>query len=287
MLSIYSGMSYNLNHQNVLDCSSTKDHSLYNPLPVMPTEYPPLQHTVRNNYLHQSQSQSQPQMNNQSIGMPIIDNSFCYPLYNAFTAPPPPPPQTASSSASVNHARFYPSPTPSFNQNHHLHQHQPATQHGMNMTVSPLLNPSHSPCQMYENFLPNDYYLMQHGRRSSVTTSRSSSPQQDSLHSRSASPVNKRYSCRICNKRFTRPSSLTTHIYSHTGEVSLYIYLEFRNVLLIILLYQKPFKCPVAGCGRNFSVVSNLRRHAKIHGGNSHVLSTSSSSSTAYSSYSP
>ncbi|KAL9557376.1 hypothetical protein MBANPS3_001400 [Mucor bainieri] len=274
-------MSYNLNHQNALNCSSTKDHPLYNPLPLMPTEYPPLQHTVRNNYLHQSQSQSQsqpqpqpqPQMNNQSIGMPIIDNSFYYPLYSTFTPPPPPPPvqalvPAASSSSSINHTRFYPSPTPSYNQTHHFYQHQSATQHGINMTVSPLLNPSHSPCQMYDSFLPNDYYLIQHGRRSSVNTSRSSSPQQqDTLHSRSASPVNKRYSCRICNKRFTRPSSLTTHIYSHTGE--------------------KPFKCPVAGCGRNFSVVSNLRRHAKIHGNSNHILSTSSSSSTAYSSYSP
>ncbi|KAI7902218.1 uncharacterized protein BX663DRAFT_401200, partial [Cokeromyces recurvatus] len=54
----------------------------------------------------------------------------------------------------------------------------------------------------------------------------------------------KKYGCNICNKRFTRPSSLTTHIYSHTGE--------------------KPFKCLVEGCGRSFSVVSNLRRHAKV-----------------------
>lgn len=55
----------------------------------------------------------------------------------------------------------------------------------------------------------------------------------------------KRYACHLCHKRFTRPSSLTTHIYSHTGE--------------------KPFKCPVTECGRQFSVVSNLRRYAKIH----------------------
>lgn len=61
-----------------------------------------------------------------------------------------------------------------------------------------------------------------HYRRSSVNTSRSSSPSfHESFISRSPSPVNnKRYSCRLCSKRFTRPSSLTTHIYSHTGEVS-------------------------------------------------------------------
>ncbi|KAI9246807.1 hypothetical protein EDC94DRAFT_626788 [Helicostylum pulchrum] len=55
----------------------------------------------------------------------------------------------------------------------------------------------------------------------------------------------KRYICLICGKRFVRPGSLTTHTYSHTGE--------------------KPFQCTVEGCGRRFSVVSNLRRHGKIH----------------------
>jgi uncharacterized Zn-finger protein len=34
-------------------------------------------------------------------------------------------------------------------------------------------------------------------------------------------------------------------MYSHTGE--------------------KPFACEVDGCGRHFSVVSNLRRHRKVH----------------------
>lgn len=34
------------------------------------------------------------------------------------------------------------------------------------------------------------------------------------------SSVPKRYKCSVCSKRFTRPSSLTTHMYSHTGEVT-------------------------------------------------------------------
>ncbi|KAL9545856.1 hypothetical protein MBANPS3_006940 [Mucor bainieri] len=63
-------------------------------------------------------------------------------------------------------------------------------------------------------------------------------------HEKSANTP-RRYKCTLCIKRFTRPSSLATHMHSHTGE--------------------KPYKCAVDGCGRRFSVVSNLRRHAKIH----------------------
>ncbi|CAG8556022.1 688_t:CDS:2 [Diversispora eburnea] len=62
---------------------------------------------------------------------------------------------------------------------------------------------------------------------------------------KTVSQTPKRYKCEVCQKRFTRPSSLTTHSYTHTGE--------------------KPFKCPVEGCGRPFSVMSNLRRHQKVH----------------------
>ncbi|KAI9104128.1 hypothetical protein DFS34DRAFT_572613, partial [Phlyctochytrium arcticum] len=48
------------------------------------------------------------------------------------------------------------------------------------------------------------------------------------------------YTCPHCAKHFSRPSSLRTHINSHTGE--------------------KPYSCP---CGRKFSVLSNLRRHGR------------------------
>ncbi|KAK9331903.1 hypothetical protein V1520DRAFT_336480 [Lipomyces starkeyi] len=69
------------------------------------------------------------------------------------------------------------------------------------------------------------------------------------FNSKVSSGTQKKHKCPICHKRFTRPSSLQTHMYSHTGE--------------------KPFTCDFRGCGRKFSVVSNLRRHKKIHSSSS------------------
>ncbi|KAJ3571695.1 hypothetical protein NP233_g3579 [Leucocoprinus birnbaumii] len=54
-----------------------------------------------------------------------------------------------------------------------------------------------------------------------------------------------KYDCKFCGKLFNRPSSLRIHLNSHTGE--------------------KPFICPHPDCGRSFSVLSNMRRHARVH----------------------
>ncbi|KAJ1833085.1 hypothetical protein LPJ63_003018 [Coemansia sp. RSA 2711] len=57
--------------------------------------------------------------------------------------------------------------------------------------------------------------------------------------------VKTQYQCDQCQKYFTRPSSLATHKLTHTGE--------------------KPHSCTFQGCGKCFSVMSNLRRHVKLH----------------------
>ncbi|KAJ7496021.1 hypothetical protein B0H11DRAFT_2001533 [Mycena galericulata] len=81
-----------------------------------------------------------------------------------------------------------------------------------------------------------------------------------------------KYECSYCGKGFSRPSSLKIHLNSHTGE--------------------KPFVCPVDGCGRHFSVLSNMRRHARVHvtpsiggdGGSESLAGSSHTSSHATSS---
>jgi len=88
--------------------------------------------------------------------------------------------------------------------------------------------------------------------------------------SKVSSSSQKKHKCKICDKRFTRPSSLQTHMYSHTGEKR-----KFNCQFQTMLNSNKSpaFACDVDGCGRHFSVVSNLRRHRKVHKGEADMAS--------------
>ncbi|KAF7303932.1 hypothetical protein MIND_00623800 [Mycena indigotica] len=57
----------------------------------------------------------------------------------------------------------------------------------------------------------------------------------------------KKHGCTTCGRTFNRPSSLATHMNTHTGA--------------------EPFRCSLAGCSRRFNVESNMRRHLRTRHG--------------------
>ncbi|EGN99827.1 hypothetical protein SERLA73DRAFT_72613 [Serpula lacrymans var. lacrymans S7.3] len=90
-----------------------------------------------------------------------------------------------------------------------------------------------------------DISQVYHQCNSSQVTSASSGIDRSAQGSPTAFASASKYECNYCGKGFSRPSSLKIHLNSHTGE--------------------KPFLCTFEGCGRSFSVLSNMRRHARVH----------------------
>ncbi|KAL1405075.1 hypothetical protein Q8F55_008698 [Vanrija albida] len=141
-------------------------------------------------------------------------------------------------------------------QHQHQHQHQQTQQqhqqHHGQQTYTP------SPLYHYEvargvedHYQPQQYYypsqFYQQHPTSPIPITPPAPQQMTAQERRRAKEILKarRHVCPVCDKRFNRPSSLATHMSVHTGA--------------------KPYQCNREGCGRRFSVSSNLRRHERTH----------------------
>ncbi|CCM01473.1 uncharacterized protein FIBRA_03527 [Fibroporia radiculosa] len=136
----------------------------------------------------------------------------------------------------------YPGSTPSATQHppgygvHHLSQQHPQAGHVPSSQYASQAQSGHiMPSGNYPYPASQPHYA-------SVAGPSSLRPGAEMTVERSSSS---RYECSYCGKGFTRPSSLKIHINTHTGD--------------------KPYTCPFEGCGRSFSVQSNMRRHARVH----------------------
>lgn len=56
--------------------------------------------------------------------------------------------------------------------------------------------------------------------------------------SKVSSSTQKKHKCKVCDKRFTRPSSLQTHMYSHTGEKRTYNVLEIDLIFHVLTIHS-------------------------------------------------
>ncbi|PPQ77191.1 hypothetical protein CVT25_011037 [Psilocybe cyanescens] len=74
-----------------------------------------------------------------------------------------------------------------------------------------------------------------------------------------------KYECTYCGKGFNRPSSLKIHLNSHTGEKRELKTLLISKGCISDVPRISAFVCPVESCGRSFSVLSNMRRHTRVH----------------------